>query len=451
MKGRKLRIWPILVLIPIILVVAFALYRLSLHGKLKKRIEKIRAAGYPVTLQELDQWYELPPQGQNAADYITTAITYLKPPESEEAEVLPLFGRKKQLPPRTEAMEKETLARITQLIETNRTTIGLLEDAAKLKSCRYPIDLTLGPSTLVPNLSELRQMTFLLCLKAMMEAEQEQSDEAIDSLTCAMSLANSLKDEPLFISQLVRIGQHGVVLSATERIANRVQLKEPQLARVATMLSSAYDPNDLIRAVVSDQCMTLHVLRHPTESGLDLPAIVAPEGPSLLQIHLAQAAGQVDRYLIKCIDLVDEQIQAMHLPLGERLNAMTNIESQANQLRQNHKVLSYFMPTIYRAIEFDLQNMTSLRVASVGLTVQRYRLANGTLPETLEALVPDFLDTTPLDPFDGQPLRYKKLDPGFVVYSIGKDLSDDGGQERPSNNKRSDSPKNYDLTFIMER
>jgi hypothetical protein len=39
-------------------------------------------------------------------------------------------------------------------------------------------------------------------------------------------------------------------------------------------------------------------------------------------------------------------------------------------------------------------------------------------------------------PFDGQPLRYRKQDAGYVLYSIGPDLKDDGG--KPMNGKGGD-------------
>jgi len=49
--------------------------------------------------------------------------------------------------------------------------------------------------------------------------------------------------------------------------------------------------------------------------------------------------------------------------------------------------------------------------------------------------VPDYLDAVPTDPFDGEPLRYRQFAGGYKVYSIGRDLVDDGGatpaEERP--------------------
>jgi hypothetical protein len=45
----------------------------------------------------------------------------------------------------------------------------------------------------------------------------------------------------------------------------------------------------------------------------------------------------------------------------------------------------------------------------------------------LAELAPSYLETVPVDPFDGQPLRYRTQGAGYVLYSIGPDLKDDGG------------------------
>lgn len=56
------------------------------------------------------------------------------------------------------------------------------------------------------------------------------------------------------------------------------------------------------------------------------------------------------------------------------------------------------------------------------------------MPETLDALVPDYLPRIPEDPFDGQPFRYlPRAVPGlppdaWAVYSIGENFEDNGGK-----------------------
>jgi len=38
-----------------------------------------------------------------------------------------------------------------------------------------------------------------------------------------------------------------------------------------------------------------------------------------------------------------------------------------------------------------------------------------------------------------------------VVYSIGEDLSDDGGKEKQPRKTRGQKPPNWDVTFIVEK
>ena len=88
------------------------------------------------------------------------------------------------------------------------------------------------------------------------------------------------------------------------------------------------------------------------------------------------------------------------------------------------------------------------RAGLTAIAVERFRLLyEGRLPEKLEELVPQFLSELPKDPFDGEPLRFRRLSAGFVIYSVGKDRTDDGGQERPAKG----SAKAYDEIFAVER
>jgi hypothetical protein len=50
-------------------------------------------------------------------------------------------------------------------------------------------------------------------------------------------------------------------------------------------------------------------------------------------------------------------------------------------------------------------------------------------------MTPGLLAEVPLDPYDGQPLRYRRTEDGVVVYAVGDDGVDNGGnldRERPN-------------------
>ncbi len=72
------------------------------------------------------------------------------------------------------------------------------------------------------------------------------------------------------------------------------------------------------------------------------------------------------------------------------------------------------------------------------------------MPETLEMLEPEFLADIREDPFDGEPLRYRRLAKGYVLYSVGGDREDNHGKEMPEP-KASPIKKGYDVTFTVER
>ncbi len=66
----------------------------------------------------------------------------------------------------------------------------------------------------------------------------------------------------------------------------------------------------------------------------------------------------------------------------------------------------------------------------VVLASHQYQRNHGEFPNSIEQLVPNFLDSVPIDPMDdtGAPLRYRlETDGTAVVWSVGPDGIDDDG------------------------
>ncbi len=59
------------------------------------------------------------------------------------------------------------------------------------------------------------------------------------------------------------------------------------------------------------------------------------------------------------------------------------------------------------------------------MALKAYKTENGTLPASLDELVPEYIDAVPRDPYDGRPLRYSG--DNRIIYSVGEDLKDAGG------------------------
>ena len=79
---------------------------------------------------------------------------------------------------------------------------------------------------------------------------------------------------------------------------------------------------------------------------------------------------------------------------------------------------------------FECETQREMTVAAIA--IKRYQLRTGTLPPDLASLVPEYLPQLPLDWMDGKPLRYyPNKDETFVLYSVGVDGRDDGGDPTP--------------------
>lgn len=122
-----------------------------------------------------------------------------------------------------------------------------------------------------------------------------------------------------------------------------------------------------------------------------------------------------------------------------------NMERRVRQFPP--KVLnSMLMPPFSGAGRRFAQVEAQRLCAEVAIRIELYRLEhNGALPATLSDL-PGFI---PNDPFDGQPLRYRQTDHGYIVYSVGPDHKDNGGLLARSS--RGPLPGERDVGFRVER
>ena len=81
---------------------------------------------------------------------------------------------------------------------------------------------------------------------------------------------------------------------------------------------------------------------------------------------------------------------------------------------------------------------------------ERFRLNTGRLPTSPDEMVSDYLDEWPMDPFDGQPMRFAINDDGIVIYSVNDDATDDGGSVAPTEGEKLARDVGFRL-FKMDR
>jgi len=135
------------------------------------------------------------------------------------------------------------------------------------------------------------------------------------------------------------------------------------------------------------------------------------------------------------LETMERELKVVRLPFPQRLDFCKEISRSVEEQAHHSLFDDDFSATECSVIENTQSDEATmegrLHIIHAVLAIERYRLAaTNRLPDSLAALVPSLLDSVPLDPFDGKPVRYKKLIKGYMIYSIGPDLQDDGGVPR---------------------
>lgn len=73
-------------------------------------------------------------------------------------------------------------------------------------------------------------------------------------------------------------------------------------------------------------------------------------------------------------------------------------------------------------------NQARLRLLVLDLALREHRGATGSYPAALSQLRPKLEAELQFDPLNGGPFRYRRTPQGFLLYSVGPDGKDDGGQ-----------------------
>jgi hypothetical protein len=151
------------------------------------------------------------------------------------------------------------------------------------------------------------------------------------------------------------------------------------------------------------------------------------------------------------IRVMTQVVEIAKLPTEEqraRLKSyLRSIDEDSNMPIQ----VRLMMPMMGRFGEGSWRNQAYLRCAIVALAVERYRLVHGTWPDSLTSLVPEFLSKVPLDPYDAKPLRYRRLEEGVVIYSVGPDEEDNSGKIDRQNPTKAGTDLGFQLWEVNRR
>jgi hypothetical protein len=89
--------------------------------------------------------------------------------------------------------------------------------------------------------------------------------------------------------------------------------------------------------------------------------------------------------------------------------------------------MSVTMPELSQGFLIGSEATVRATLLRTSIGLQMYFNQQSEYPESLDALVPDFLDALPIDLFSDKPLVYRRQGDGFILHSVGPNFIDDGG------------------------
>lgn len=438
---RRLLRWAVGLFIGVlVLLAAYATYRVALGAAVEAELAQIRERGEAVTPEDVMELLPDPAAGANAATHYLEAIGRYRE-EADVVERIPMFSGDPDVedPARDEPYSDEMMEAMGRFVEMNEPMFEGLRAAAEYEEARYVSDFSDGHRTLLPHLSELRKGAEALAVAIRWHVENDRLEAAVDELMVAIALAESLRDEPMIISQLVRGSIHGLIQGELERMLARRALSTGQLGRIDEALHATEGGEPLTNTMIVERAI-VHDL-------FDRPVSVVADwlDESEQRIVFRRVSGIADFDRLRYLGLMEEVVESTRAQGWEALSRVAEVEQRAERMPIRYTVAREFTMAISGGLTGYLVNVARTRTARLALAIERYRLEHGGLPADLEALVPTYVSEVPLDPFDGDPMRYRRREVGYVVYSVGRGGVDQGGREGDGR------PAERDVTFVVER
>ena len=321
------------------------------------------------------------------------------------------------------------------------SAIAELREAAKLPESRFPLNYNNDPpaAILLPHLAALKKCAQVLQLRAIAELQNDQSDLALADVKLGIQLTGKIRTEPFLISHLVRIAMVNLTLQPIWEGLARHQWSDAQLTELEHELGRLNFPADYEFTMRGERALDIgntEYLRRTHKFDLMSNAGNPRSSPSVQNFVLClmpnswfyqnelAVARMHQQWILPSVDVEHQMISPEAVHRNEA--AETN---ELSRLAFYDVFACMLFPALSPAARRFAFAQESADLARVAIALERYRLAHGDYPDSLDALAPQFIAKLPHDIINGQPLHYRRAGDGqFVLYSVGWNETDDDGE-----------------------
>jgi hypothetical protein len=275
-------------------------------------------------------------------------------------------------------------------------------------------------------LEVMRPLQYDACLRT----SDADLEGAADSCQALVHAAHAIGDCPALMAQLVRVAGQCMAATSLERTLGQGEVSELRLQALQSALAIEAEHNGLYHAWRGERA-GVHQYYLLERAG-KIPPFKDPNNRGDLKGRILEMFPSLNmRGYPNHLRMLNGLIRASRLPEQARLRAFADLEDQAEKSHESRGILgNTWDDRFLLGIAKEMQKDTArLRCAIVAVAAERYRLQHQAWPSGMDELVKTgLLKKTYTDPFDGQPLRWKKTAEHLIIYSVGPTKLDDGGK-----------------------
>jgi hypothetical protein len=315
---------------------------------------------------------------------------------------------------------------VPQALSKYDEVLNELRLASARPHSHYPLHYHEGFSVQVRHLPVLRNITDLTRLRALANLENGRTNEAFADVKLTIYLGESLKSEPLLVSQLVRLALIESGLDLTWETVDH--WSDQQLAELQRIVSQIDVLEDYPKAHRGERAFANDIFLRML-SGEGFPgdfAFVARYGPRGFLYQNQLTINRLhQKYSLAPVDVEAHRVDARKALTLDEIPELKGSHPYRLFARQ-------LFPALSRAVLRFARTQSHVDLATVACALERYRRAHGQYPERLEELKPRFLEVVPHDIISGGPLRYARESPSdFLLYAVAADEKDNNGTQPP--------------------
>ncbi len=299
----------------------------------------------------------------------------------------------------------------------------------------WPLDYSKGFELSLPHLPAMTNTSKVLQGRAQAELAAGRPENAFQDVQTILALARAAGSAPFLITVLVESS----ILDRASQVINdgleRHAWTDAQLVDLSSELSRIDLLARLSDSLRGERASLLQLDASRTDlltlQGLPDTRTLRLQNAALRATWAIWPAGWFNEDKAGYIGTIQRYIDAVNHP-KELPPTLTEIESARADSSVWNKIrnpLSHqAMPVLMSPTKRIAATQTILRSLATACAVERYRMAHGRLPATLEDLVPAFLPSIPTDPLTGKPLCYKPSESSsYLIYGTGWDQTDNAG------------------------